>query len=167
MSDERDNFDDPVFDVMLEELLGDSAPPDLATNILAQLNGEPQSSPAKVTIKQRSQRKRTSLLVPTSLALSIAACVLATIAIVLNSNSTTTPNSNGDLIVESPHTPGSEALLANDQTQESPQKPESLEAPEPFEKPAPMIIADGNNTAPNAIIVLCSLMNHTFSLSGG
>tara|TARA_B100000676_G_scaffold31005_1_gene29171 strand:+ start:661 stop:2766 length:2106 start_codon:yes stop_codon:yes gene_type:complete len=153
MSDERDNFDDPVFDVMLEELLGDSAPPDLATNILAQLNGEPQSSPAKVTIKQRSQRKRTSLLVPTSLALSIAACVLATIAIVLNSNSTTTPNSNGDLIVESPHTPGSEALLANDQPQKSPQKPESPEAPEPFEKPAPMIIADGNNTAPNAIIV--------------
>ena len=105
MSENRYEFDNPILDVMLEELLGDAAPPDMSTEILAKLNGNQTEMVSQVSITPRHQKKRVSLWAPLSFALSAAACILAVIAISLNSNSPLTPNDEGRDLVAKTNTP--------------------------------------------------------------
>lgn len=137
MSENRYEFDNPILDVMLEELLGDAAPPDMSTEILAKLNGNQTEMVSQVSITPRHQKKRVSLWAPLSFALSAAACILAVIAISLNSNSPLTPNDEGRDLVAKTNTPeipagtDSIAVLAQ-QNQQPPNNASGAEQPKPM-----------------------------------
>lgn len=58
MNDTRNEFDDPIFDIMLEELLGNAAPPDMSAEILARLNDTVPRVSSNVEIKPRKPRRK-------------------------------------------------------------------------------------------------------------
>ena len=84
MRENRYEFDNPILDIMLEELLGAAAPPDMSTEILSKLNGDKIEMVSPVSITPRHQKKRNAPWAPLSFALSAAACILAVFAISLN-----------------------------------------------------------------------------------
>ncbi len=161
MNDYQHEFDDPIFDIMLEELLGDGAPPDLSSEILARLQGDSITESAEVSIspkrkRRRSGSRRTSLLAPLSLALSAAACILAVIAIVLNSNQVTPNQPGNDLAAESPErqAPGEDidpsTLVQTPSPTPAPMDdPDTMPSPN---EPRPLVVSDDNNSVtPNSI----------------
>ena len=87
MTNTHEDFNDPLLDVMLEELLGDTAPPDLSSEILAQLGHQTVDLASQININAQPARRRSSFIPSLSLALSAAACILAVVAIVLNAKS--------------------------------------------------------------------------------
>ncbi len=105
MSENRYEFDNPIFDIMLEELLGTAAPPDMSTEILSKLNGDKMEMVSPVSITRGHQKKRTAPWAPLSFALSAAACILAFFAISLNSNSSLTPKEEGRDLAAKSNTP--------------------------------------------------------------
>jgi len=105
MRENRYEFDNPILDIMLEELLGAAAPPDMSTEILSKLNGDKIEMVSPVSITPRHQKKQTSPWAPLSFALSAAACILAVFAISLNSNSSLTPKQEGSDLVAKANTP--------------------------------------------------------------
>ena len=156
MNDTRNEFDDPIFDIMLEELLGDAAPPDMSAEILARLNDTVPPVSNNVEIQPRKPRRKSSLWGPLSFALSTAACILAITALVLNSNSPSTLHSGNELVTE-PISP--EQLNPSEAVESLVQqpKPEDTTAPkEPFEQPRPMSLAEGD-TVPTESPVLPEL----------
>ena len=152
MSENRYEFDNPILDVMLEELLGDAAPPDMSTEILAKLNGNQTEMVSQVSITPRHQKKRVSLWAPLSFALSAAACILAVIAISLNSNSPLSPNDEGRDLVAKTNTPeipagtDSIAVLAQ-QNQQPPNKASGAEQPKPM-----AIISSDDSPSPEFLL---------------
>ncbi len=106
MRENRYEFDNPILDIMLEELLGAAAPPDMSTEILSKLNGDKIEMVSPVSITPRHQKKRNAPWAPLSFALSAAACILAVFAISLNSNSSLTPMQEGRDLVAKANTPG-------------------------------------------------------------
>ena len=106
MRENRYEFDNPILDIMLEELLGAAAPPDMSTEILSKLNGDKIEMVSPVSITPRHQKKRNAPWTPLSFALSAAACILAVFAISLNSNSSLTPMREGRDLVAKANTPG-------------------------------------------------------------
>jgi len=106
MRENRYEFDNPILDIMLEELLGAAAPPDMSTEILSKLNGDKIEMVSPVSITPRHQKKRNAPWAPLSFALSAAACILAVFAISLNSNSSLTPKQEGSDLVAKANTPG-------------------------------------------------------------
>ena len=106
MRENRYEFDNPILDIMLEELLGAAAPPDMSTEILSKLNGDKIEMVSPVSITPRHQKKRNAPWTPLSFALSAAACILAVFAISLNSNSSLTPKQEGSDLVAKANTPG-------------------------------------------------------------
>ncbi len=105
MRENRYEFDNPILDIMLEELLGAAAPPDMSTEILSKLNGDKIEMVSPVSITPRHQKKRNAPWAPLSFALSAAACILAVFAISLNSNSSLTPMQEGRDLVAKANTP--------------------------------------------------------------
>ena len=105
MRENRYEFDNPILDIMLEELLGAAAPPDMSTEILSKLNGDKIEMVSPVSITPRHQKKRNAPWTPLSFALSAAACILAVFAISLNSNSSLTPKQEGSDLVAKANTP--------------------------------------------------------------
>ena len=105
MRENRYEFDNPILDIMLEELLGAAAPPDMSTEILSKLNGDKIEMVSPVSITPRHQKKRNAPWAPLSFALSAAACILAVFAISLNSNSSLTPKQEGRDLVAKANTP--------------------------------------------------------------
>ena len=105
MRENRYEFDNPILDIMLEELLGAAAPPDMSTEILSKLNGDKIEMVSPVSIIPRHQKKRNAPWTPLSFALSAAACILAVFAISLNSNSSLTPKQEGRDLVAKANTP--------------------------------------------------------------
>ena len=105
MRENRYEFDNPILDIMLEELLGAAAPPDMSTEILSKLNGDKIEMVSPVSITPRHQKKRNAPWAPLSFALSAAACILAVFAISLNSNSSLTPKQEGSDLVAKANTP--------------------------------------------------------------
>ncbi|MEC9096433.1 MAG: DUF1549 domain-containing protein [Planctomycetota bacterium] len=146
MSDNRYEFDDPIFDIMLEELLGDTAPRDMSAEILSKLHNSEVEITSPFSVIPHRQNKRTALWGPLSFALSTAACVLAVIAIITTSDPPLSQNGSNDFVaqVNAPKKPAvnntTESLLAkNLPPSEKDAKPEKT-----LDQPMQMLIADGN-----------------------
>ncbi|MEL0095609.1 MAG: DUF1549 domain-containing protein [Planctomycetaceae bacterium] len=155
MVDTRNEFDDPIFDIMLEELLGDSTPPDMSAEILARLNNTIMSVASNVEIKPKRARHKSTLWGPLSFALSAAACILAIIALVLNSSSSPTLHPGSELATEPvqpeplPPSQSEESLVEHRQP-----IPEDNSAPDPsYEQPKPMSLAEGNAPSKESPVV--------------
>ena len=161
MTNTHEDFNDPLLDVMLEELLGDTAPPDLSSEILAQLGHQTVDLASQINIDAQPARRQSSFIPSLSLALSAAACILAVVAIVLNAKSTHSPQSHEEVVADS--SPPSDAgnltpnQLANDQNrQEQQDQPEQQMRPDgstPFEQPKPIAMSDDNSVNPESITV--------------
>ena len=156
MTNTHEDFNDPLLDVMLEELLGDTAPPDLSSEILAQLGHQTVDLASQININAQPARRRSSFIPSLSLALSAAACILAVVAIVLNAKSTHSPQSHEEVVADSSTPSDADNLtpnqLANDQNrQEQQDQPEQQMRPDgstPFEQPKPIAMSDDNSVNP-------------------
>jgi len=144
---------DPLIDALLEEVMGGQSPPDLSSMILAQLDPESDSYDegmttthgTSISIKRRHTSRRQSFIVPLSMALSIAAFVLATIAIVLN---TPQNDQHGGTIAENSDSGNSvpdNTVNPSVPSPNIPKDPTQNPSPsQPFETPKPAVVADGD-----------------------
>ena len=155
MTNTHEDFNDPLLDVMLEELLGHTTPPDLSSEILTQLSHQSVDLESPVNIKAQPARRRSSLIPSLSLALSAAACILAVVAIVLNAKSTHSPQSQEAVVADSPTSSDEDNVtpnqLANDQNRRGQQA--SPDDSTPFEQPKPIAMSDDNSVNPESVTV--------------
>ena len=155
MSDNQYEFDDPIFDVMLEELLGDAVPRDMSADIMAKLDSSELEVASQISIAPRRQTKRTLSWAPLSFALSAAACILTIIAFGLNSNTSSTPQGDHDLIAKSKDlkNPNLDGTVEAPVKQELQEPKDTLKPEKSFEPPKQMIIADVSDAQSQQIAI--------------